>query len=154
MNKNLIINSFYEAILSFSVLFFSFYFYEISNYASFLLFGMHPIISWSGLIPTMVSSTMASSISASGILLKPVQTLFSVVAIFIFYFVAERLGLRYSAYLAIGVISLFITSFYWESFYLLSYIPLWLHEAIYILITVALMVLLIKLKERGKATEK
>lgn len=111
----------------------SVYAYEFANYLAFIIFGLAPKISWLWVLPTGVATTGSCGVCAT--FLKPLQVAISIALTFMSYLALRKINLAAARYGFIGIISLNLASFYWESFSSLGPVPMFVHEILFVGLT-------------------
>ncbi len=124
---------FYQLIILFLFLMGSVYVYEFANYLTFTEFGLRPQASWLWLLPTGVAATGSCGMCTT--FLKPLQFAISVTLTLLLYFSLRTINLRFLKYGLLGVISINLASFYWESFSFFDSFPIAVHELLFVALT-------------------
>lgn len=119
-----------------STLYLFMWLYEIGNWLSLSVTGVHATILSSGVIPV---GAMGGSPEGTGFsIAKLLQVGICVGATLIACRAVSRKGLRFTSVTLTGVTGMYIASMYWEMFSLTSFVPMVLHEATYVVLSVAL----------------
>ncbi|MEM0117506.1 MAG: hypothetical protein QXV32_03590 [Conexivisphaerales archaeon] len=116
--------------------------YELSNYLTFIAFGLTPTVSWSSLLPSGVAAS--GSCGSCITLLKPVQVILSMLLISPTYLAIRRFDTRLAKFCMLGVASIYLASIYWEALSFLASVPVSVHQLLFVAATSATMMVLVR----------
>jgi hypothetical protein len=125
-----------DATISLAVLYLSVLLYEVGNLISLSAMGFHASIIWSGIFPVGVMGDSPFGDGSS--VAKLLQVGICVSATLTASKAVRRKGLPLTSVALAGVTGMYIASLYWEVLSLTSFVPMALHEAIYVTLSVAL----------------
>jgi hypothetical protein len=142
---------FRDAAAGLSVLYLSVWLYEIGNWVSLTAAGARASFLWSGILPSGVIGT--SSVASAFPEAKLLQVFICVSVTLTACVAARRKALPITSFTLAAVTSMYISSLYWEMLSLTSYVPMILHEAIYIVLTLAVTFGLLRALSRATLTK-
>lgn len=119
-----------------SAMYLSVWLYELGNWVSLSATGAHASIVLSGVLPVAVMGDASEGPGFS--VAKVLQVGICVGITLVAFNAARRMGLPLTSLTLVSVTSMYIASMYWELFSLTSFVPMTLHESIYVVLSVAL----------------
>jgi hypothetical protein len=98
-------------------------------------FGANPSFMWAGFLPAGVAAVTSEGASLGGA--KIIQIMLCTAPTLIAFAGAGRRGLGLTRITLRGLLGIYVTSAYWEMLSLTSYVPMMLHETVYIGLSIA-----------------
>ncbi len=132
--------------LAVTLLYLSFWTYETANFLVLSLSGMQASISTNGIFPT--GTAALSNAPTWSPLAKVLQTAISGLAALSVVYVARKRNLLVTEISAICLLSVFLSSFYWEALALIPYISYPIHVSVFVGVTATVEFVLFTLMNR------
>ncbi len=129
-----------DVVLSVVSLYGSFWIYELGNYTSLALSGSSASLTIMGVLPVGTVAFSTSNYWMPTLLAKAFQIALTAALMLLVARMARSMDLVLLEGAAICVLSIFVASAYWESLTLVSKLSLGAHELLFVAVSVALQV--------------
>lgn len=123
------------------MLYFSVWVYEIANWVSLTVSGARAEILMAGILPSGVVGLPAGGTEFGGA--KVLQIAICVGAAFVALILTRISDLPLTRVTIVSIASIYITSAYWEMLSLTAFVPILLHESIYIGLSLVMSVVIL-----------
>lgn len=121
---------FVDVAASISALYLSVWLYEIGNWVSLTAAGTKASLAWGGVLPVGVFAVTQGGTDLLGAKLLQVGICVGVALAALF--LLRRRGLRMATVTLGGLTGIYVSSIYWEVLSLTAFIPVALHETVYV----------------------
>jgi hypothetical protein len=130
-----------DVVSSVTALYLSVWMYEIGNWVSLTISGARATILMVGILPRGVVGLPAGGTDFGCV--KLIQIIICVEAAFVALMLVRRGNLPFTRVTIVSIVGIYITSAYWEMLSLTAFVPILLHESIYIGLSLVTSVVLL-----------
>ena len=111
-------------------LYLSVWLYELGNWASLTTYGAKATLLWAGFFPAGVAAATSGGAAFTGA--KELQVMICVGVTLVAFLMARKRGLSLTSVTLTGTMGIYVASMYWELLSITSFVPMVVHETIYI----------------------